>query len=151
MDLDDILYGVERDRVAGASALTYNPTQLQQLNLQIDVNTSTQKVRWVGNENNPIYPQIVVWRPNYPGSSAGNAVVVEMIETVGTLGTPNIQKWRRLASIAGIHFNLIVPHGNLVQVRQLLRDNNITTGVNLQTYSHDASTDRYTFYTPTGG
>jgi len=56
MDLNDILFGAERDRVTRASESTYNLTQLQQLGLQITVNTSSQKARWVGNANNQLYP-----------------------------------------------------------------------------------------------
>jgi len=145
MDLNDILFGPERDRVTRASESTYDLTQLQQQGLQITVNTSSNKARWVGDTNNRIYPQIIVWRPDFPGSDTGRAVIVEAIETSGTLGVPHIERWRILSTIVGVHFNLIVPQGSSDRVRTLLRQNNIITGVNLQTYTYDSNTDRYNF------
>ena len=146
-NLNDILYGAERDQVTRASASTYNLVQLQQLGLKITVNTSSQKTRWVGGDNNRIYPQIIIWRPDSPESTTGSAVIVETIETMGTLIGPNVDTWRRLASTGGVVFNLVIPADSLERVRTLLRENNIAANVTLQTYTYNPAENRYFFTT----
>jgi hypothetical protein len=127
--LNALLY----DMVIRASASTYSPEQLRNAGLEITLNTANKKVRHIGDASNPVYPEVIVWRPDYPNSNTGQAVVVEAIETVNTIPT-NIEKWRRLASL-GIRFNLIIPSDQLAEVRRIIREQNIiTTNLRLQTY-----------------
>lgn len=146
MALGDILFGSERDKVARASFSTYSPQELARLGLEITLNLSNQKIRYVGNP--PVYPDIVVWRPDYQGANTGQAVIVEDIETSGTLTYPRTNDWLILSRLTGIRFNLIVPIVNLAQVRQILTANHIMN-VYLQTWAFDAINNRYTFNTQT--
>ncbi len=142
MDLNDILFGTEKDKVIRASASTYNPQDLTRLGLEITLNLSNKKVRSVGNP--PVFPEIVVWRPDYQGSNTGQAVIVEEIETIGTLIYPRINDWRILSSLTGVRFNLIVPAVQLTNVQQILTANNLQN-IKLQTWSFDTNTGRYMF------
>lgn len=142
--LNDILFGTERDKVARASFSTYSPQELARLGLEITFNPSNNKARFVGNP--PVYPDIVVWRPDYQGSNTGQAVIVEDIETTGTLAFPRTNDWLILSRLAGTRFNLIVPQASLPQVRQILTANNIAN-VHLQTWTHNVVDNRYIFNT----
>ena len=142
----DFLQSLIHDAVIRASASTYAPQELGNRGLQITLNTSANKnKRFVGPETNPVYPDLIIWRPDFPGSNLGQVVVVEAIETTFTLNTPQLFKWRMLASL-GVRFNLIIPVTSLQNVRSALISNGLTNGVVLQTYAID-SQNRYTFTT----
>lgn len=79
--LEDLLFGIEHDQVIRASSSTYNPQELARLGLQITLNLTNEKNRFVGDSANPIYPEIVIWRPDFQGANTGQAVVAESIET----------------------------------------------------------------------
>ena len=98
MDINDIFSDEQHDKVIRASASTYRPEQLQNLGLQITVNLSNKKVRFLGDSTNPIYPDIVIWRPDFPNSTTGQAVIVELIENeIFTHG--GVQTWKRLSNL----------------------------------------------------
>lgn len=99
----------------------------QNLQLQITVNTPSSKVRFVGNPLSPIYPEILIWRPDYAGSDKGKAVLVEIVETSRTLNSNPINKWTFLSSLraTGVIFNLVIPIGEATRVRTMLTQNNI--------------------------
>lgn len=133
------------DPVVRASASTYNLNELARLGLKMDLNLTSQKNRFVGDP--PIYPEIVIWRPDYQGANTGQAVIVEAIETNNTINNPGaVDKWRRLAAL-GITFNLIVPIASQAQIRQILNSQAITN-VTLQVYNYDQN-NRYVFTTVT--
>lgn len=143
MDLNDILFGTERDRVARASSSTYSPQELARLGLKITLNLSNQRTRYVGSP--PVYPELVVWRPDNPYTETGQAVIVEEVETSGSLTQPRINDWRILSSLLGVRFNLIVPSSSLTQIRSILNTNQLNiTNIHLQTYHLDAQ-NRFVF------
>lgn len=133
------------DPVIRASASTYNPEELARLGLQITINLNNKKVRYLGEATNPVYPDIVIWRPDFPGSNTGQAVIVELIEnqtfTHGGVGT-----WIRLANTAGVRFNLIVPLAQLQNARTIIVTNRILN-IHLQTWNYDANSGRFIFNT----
>ena len=147
MDINDALFGTQHDKVVRASASSYNPEQLRGLGLQITLNLSNQKVRFLGEATNPVYPDVVIWRPDFPGSNTGQAVIVELIEndnfTHGGLST-----WIRLANTIGVRFNLIVPIARLENARTIINSNRIPN-VRLQTWKYDTNLGRYIFNTKT--
>jgi hypothetical protein len=143
MELLDYLF---RDSIIKASASTYNPTELLKRGLLITTNLTNQKIQSVGDSSNPVYPEIVVWKPKYLGATTGTAVVVEAIETASSLANPPINKWRVLASL-GARFNLVFPRGYQAQVSNILIGNQIPTGnIRLQTYASN-NQGGYTFTT----
>jgi len=135
------------DPIVRASASTYNPTELQRLSLQITLNLSNQKVRYLGGPINPIYPDIVIWRPDYPGANTGQAVLVELIENP-TFTHGGVQTWIRLANTTGVRFNLIVPLAQLHDARLIITRNNIPI-THLQTWQYNSNSGRYIFNTVT--
>lgn len=142
----DFLQSFIQDAVIRASASTYSPNELANRGLKIDLNVSSNKdKRFVGDNSNQVYPDLVVWRPDFPGATTGQAVVVEAIETVHTLSLFPLTKWRVLASL-GVRFNLIIPIASLQNVRQILEVNGLATGIIIQTYTSD-NQGSYTFTT----
>lgn len=132
-----------------ASASTYSQELLRSQGLHIAINTANQKVRHIGDASSPVYPEIIVWRPDYQGATTGQPVVVEAVETRDTIPA-SIEKWRRLANL-GIRFNLVIPADQLNRVRTILREQNIPTrNLRLQTYT--IQNGQYIFTTlPTTG
>lgn len=142
MDLQEILDSFVTNQVALSSAATYEAVKLRDLSLQITVNLSSNRTRFVGGSENPIYPEIIVWKPNAPGSGRGKAVVVESVETPRTI-EKNVFKWKRLASL-GVIFNLLIPEGQEAKVKGLLQSNDIKN-TKLQVYKLNNVTKRYDF------
>ena len=131
------------DQLVRASASTYSPTDLQRFGLQITSNTSTQKVRYLGTATNPIYPDIVIWRPDYPNANTGQAVIVELLENQ-TFTHGGVPAWIRLSSATGIRFNLIVPLEQVSNAKKIISTNKITN-INLQAWLFDKNTNKYQF------
>lgn len=125
--------------LVGQSYETY--LQLRSQGLEVTPNPLVSEKRYVGG-NNKLYPDIVVWRPNSPGSQEGTAVMIEQIETSNSINR-NVERWRELAS-TGINFTLVVPLTNLDEVRNLLSTNNISVN-KLQTYEYNQATNRFLF------
>lgn len=147
--LDDLIH----DQVTAASAGTYNPSQLQKLGLRLSMNLSKSKIQFVGDKANPIYPSIIVWRPNpimssdlhFLNQSSGKSVIIEQIETTNSINL-NRNIWIRLANI-GVKFNLVIPSNQLSNVEQILSELGIRTRVTLQTYQYNPTYQRYDFTT----
>ncbi len=140
----DPLGFIFHDPIIRASSSTYNLNELARLGLVMELNLSNRKIRFVGDP--PIYPEIVIWRPDYVGANTGQAVIVEAIENSTTVNNPGtIDKWRRLAAL-GITFNLIVPVNLQAEARQLIEAHSITN-VTLQVYNYDQNRNSYIFTT----
>jgi hypothetical protein len=143
---ETILDRLIKDIVISAYVATvFNPKKLEELGLQIAINTSTNKTRSLGTSQNPIYPEIVVWKPDNPYmlTGGGKAVLVVCIENEKTL-EKNIYKFIFLASL-GIIFNLVVEEKNVDYAKQILKNANIDLLVKLQKYKFNANTKRYNF------
>lgn len=144
---DTILDRLIKDIVISAYVSTvFNPLELQKLELQIAINTSTNKTRSLGTAFNPIYPEIVVWKPDNPYllTGGGKAVLVVCIETEKTL-EKNINKFIFLASL-GIVFNLVVEEKNVNKAKTILVNAHINLLVKLQKYKYNLNTKRYDFF-----
>ena len=139
--LDKLIHGL----VISAYVATFQATELQKLGLLITQNTSTTKSRFLGNPSNPVYPEVVIWKPDnqFQPAGSGKAVLVACIETQSTLET-NVRKWIFLASM-GIIFNLVVPENDVDRTKNLLKSNNIDLLVKLQKYTFNTTTKRYDF------
>lgn len=131
------------DPVIRASASTYNPSELQRLGLQITLNLNNQKTRYLGEPTNPVYPDIVIWRPDFPNANTGQAIIVEAFEN-DTLTHSGVEMWRRLSETVGVKVNLIVPFAQLEQTKLILKVQNILN-IHLQTWRFDSFTGRYLF------
>jgi len=128
IDLMQLLDNAVKSQIAFALAARYDAQQLQNLQLKIDVNTPSNQVRFVGSPLNPIYPEILIWRPDYPGADKGKTALVEVIETSRSLQNNNLlNKLTFLSSLisTGVIFNLVIPSGEAPMVRTMLTQNNI--------------------------
>lgn len=145
----DLLDRLIHDLVVSAYVTTFQATELQKLGLIIATNTSTNKSRFLGTSLNPIYPEIVVWKPEnlFSTTGKGKAVLVACIETHKTLET-NIYKWKFLASL-GIIVNLVVEANDVARAKVLLKENNIDLLIKLQQYKFNMTTKKYDFFNVT--
>lgn len=142
----DFIGNLIHDQIIRASASTYNTLELDRRGWKIALNTSSQKIQYIGAPPNQIYPEVVVWQPDNPLSTTGRAVIIEVVETTNTINMFSLDKWRRLASI-GIPFNLVVPAADEARVREMLRQAPDITNVIIQTYYYDQNQQRYIFNT----
>ena len=143
----DPLSFLTHDPIVRASASTYNPTELQRLGLQITLNLSNKKVRYLGEPTNPIYPDIVIWRPDFPNANTGQAVIVELIENP-IFTYHGVETWIRLNNTTGIKINLIVPVLKVNNAKAIMIKNNLNN-IHLQTWNYEAGSGRYFFNTVT--
>lgn len=143
-DSNDILDSLIHTMVVGQSANTYRNTKyILDNSLLVDTNSPSNKRRYVGGDTNPLYPDIIVWKPNFPGSSAGTTVVVEEIETEKTLYT-KANFWKKLGNISGILFFLVVPAGKENDALNIIKQHGIRVD-QIQTYSYNPTSKLYTF------
>ncbi len=141
---NDLLDSLIHSMVVGQSANTYRNSQVVVNNgLLVDTNSPTRKTRYVGGQNNPLYPDIIVWKPNYPGSSSGTAVIVEEIETRKTVYN-KADFWKKLGDIGVIKFFLVIPEGTETEVLNIIKQNGIRVD-QLQTYTYNPTTKMYNF------
>lgn len=97
----------EHDRVVIASSKTYGSMEAN--GSKVSINPDGEKNFWVGNESNPRYPDVAVWKPDSPGSNRASAVeVIEEIETEDSVTYAESAQWKDYAGL-GIIFRLIVP------------------------------------------
>jgi len=134
----DFLNSFVHDSVIQASASTYNFQELARLSLQIDLNLSNKKVRSVGG----VYPDIIIWKPDFQGATNGQAVLVEVIETNIPL-SPDINRWIALCSI-GIRVNIIVHESQRQAAVNMIGQYRLSNCF-LQTYRLETGTNRYIF------
>jgi hypothetical protein len=128
-----------KDFVSFAAAARYDPNELQKLGLRLDVNTLSNKVRFVGNPSNPIYPEIIIWKPDFLGATNGKVVLVESIEMTSTLNANPLPKWQFLASL-GVIFNIIVPENEVTRVKSMIGTVQVR---NLLKYVYNQQAKRY--------
>ena len=102
------------------------------------MNLSNKKIRSVGS----VYPDIIIWRPDYLGSTNGQAVLVEIVETTTPLN-PDINKWIALCNI-GIRVNIIVPEGQQQAAANLIGQYSLSNCF-IQTYRFEPTQNRYIF------
>lgn len=142
--MKDPLEALTHDIVTAASAGTYNAEELSKLGLLIEINLATHKTRFVGDPKDPLYPDIIVWKPNTlePESGKGTAVIIEKIETKNSIDL-NTPLWEKLAAIDVI-FNLVVPKPDVDKVKKVLKERKIEN-VNLQSYVYDTEKNNYIF------
>lgn len=96
----------EHDRVVAASARTYG--KLEQQGCQVFTNPGPQKNCAVGGTR-ALYPDVVVVKPETPGSSRGTAVVIEEVETADSVTETEAKQWQDFATLGVGTFRLIVP------------------------------------------
>lgn len=127
--------------VVRASYLTY--LQLRNQGLEVTPNPLVATKRFVGGENNKIYPDIIAWKPKYLGSSEGVAILIEQIETPGSMVLNARTDWIRLSNL-GINFTLVVPLEWLGIAQDLLRQYSIRIN-RLQTFQRQERTNNFIF------
>ncbi|MFZ6035396.1 MAG: hypothetical protein ACOYUB_04625 [Patescibacteria group bacterium] len=133
MESADNLY---RSMVIRASASTYTSESLQ--GLQMTLNLPNNQTRYIGDQFNKIYPDLIIWRPDYIGATNGQPVLVEAIESIRTYKT-SVNKWKTLASL-GIRFNLVIPESEKEQIKLIIKEENITTdNLRLQVYRSEGN------------
>jgi len=113
----------EHDSVVMASAQTYDG--LRAKGLQVSINPGSEKNRFVGTEDNPQYPDVIVWKPTAVYSTQGVAQVIEEIETTDSVTVEESNQWRKYSQL-GATFRLIVPDGYGQKVISILRAEHIT-------------------------
>lgn len=96
----------EHDRVIAASARTY--WKMEQQGYQVSTNPGPQKNCAVGGTR-ALYPDVVVVKPETPGSSRGTAVIIEEVETADSVTETEAKQWQNFASLGIGTFRLIVP------------------------------------------
>lgn len=144
MDTPDLLDNLIHDQVVLASAATYNAQKLDNLGLRVNVNLSGSRSMFVGTQENHIYPDVLVWKPESPNASKGKTVIAEVIETKNTIDSGSA-RWKDLANRSGIIFYLIVPKGEEAKVIQSLDTLGIRSQTKLQTWHWDSTQKKYFF------
>lgn len=135
----------EHDLVVRKSAGSYTAMVGYNSTFKVDINPNQEKNRYVGSDTDPMYPDVIVWSPEFPGSSVGKAKVIEEIETETSVTADEaIYQWRKFAE-TGIDFRLIVPKSKEVETKKLLtqydikisqlQSYQITNGQEVQFYS----------------
>jgi hypothetical protein len=127
--------------VAQSSGLTYMPLRAD--GLEVTINPVISDKRWVGGENNRIYPDIVLWRPNPSNPNIGAAIIVEQIETSSSINL-NINNWKKLSELQNVNFILVIPLENVDYVLGILREQSIHP-YRLQAYTYNQSSNNFTF------
>lgn len=140
MSYDDVL----REQVTYASAGTYGADALEKNHFRLEINTTFRKNRFVGPSTDPIYPEIIIWRPGVFNSNGMDmAFIVECIETNESVKL-NLEKWKKITCL-DVKFNLIIPKDCLHFVGGVLAENGINTRIKLQTYEYSLRELRYIF------
>ncbi|MBI3984986.1 MAG: hypothetical protein HY344_03540 [Candidatus Levybacteria bacterium] len=142
-DNNDVLDSLVHTMVVGQSANTYrNSKYVLDNGLLVETNFPSSKKRYVGGASNPLYPDIIIWKPNFPGASSGTAVIIEEIETNKTLYNKS-DYWKKLGD-TGITFFLVVPEGKANDVLNIIKQYGIRVD-QIQTYTYNPTTKAYIF------
>jgi len=107
----------EHDRVVRASATTYE--EWIKKGYKVSVNLGGEKNQFVGPPFNPRYPDIVVWMPDYFGSTSGKAAIIEEVETAESIADSEAEQWKDYGDL-GVKFLLIVPNGYCIETLRLV-------------------------------
>ncbi|MCJ7793197.1 MAG: hypothetical protein MUP45_04475 [Candidatus Marinimicrobia bacterium] len=122
---------------------TYLPLRGQ--GYEVTANPLGTTNRWVGGENNKIYPDIILWRPNPNSPTSGTAVTVEQIETQRSIELEqNIDNWAKLATLKDVEFVLVVPVEIQEAVQSTLKTRNIQPK-KFQVYEYNPTQNRFIF------
>lgn len=101
---------LEHDNIVRASARTY--TSLVSKGYNVTTNLTGETNRFVGDPSNPMYPDVIVWKPNYVGASKGVATIIEEIETSESVSLEEANRQWVKYGLSGVNkFILIVPFG----------------------------------------
>jgi|SRR3972149_1831574 len=109
------------DNVVRTCLNTYR--SLQEQGYKVDINPGSEKNRLV-RPSNPLYPDVVVWKPEYPGSTKGQAEIIEEVETSSSVTPSEASQWRDLGSL-GVKFILTVPQGSEDNARKIVNDEKV--------------------------
>jgi len=130
----------EHDKVVRASAGTYHSKVAE--GCRVSVNPDGEHNFYLGPENNPIYPDVVVWKPSSPGANGGNVEIIEEIETAESVNETEADQWAEYGARFGGTFFLIVPSGSERQALTIIRRRRIRVS---QIYTYALSGQNVSF------
>jgi hypothetical protein len=107
------------DLVVEASAQTY--WQMRQQGYSVSTNPDGITNQFIGTANDPKYPDVIVWKPNAPGSNTGTAVIIEEIETEDSVNGTEVRQWIEYANLNVNKFILVVPASKAAAALDLIR------------------------------
>lgn len=113
----------EHDSVVAASAHTYS--EQERRGYLVSTNPGSEKNQSVGPRDDPQYPDVVVWKPNSPGSTSGTATVIEEIETSESVNEDEGSQWKKYASLGVSIFRLIVPKADAAIAKKIIENKKI--------------------------
>ena len=109
----------EHDAVVRASANTYSSKLAA--GCRVSINPGCEHNFHLGPESNPRYPDVVVWRPTFPGANGGTVEVIEEIETAESVTETEADQWADYGTLFLGVFYLIVPRGSERQAASIIR------------------------------
>jgi hypothetical protein len=124
----------EHDSIVALSARSYGSTAAAN-GYGVDTNPNGQKNRSVGPDGNARYPDVIMWKPESPGSTRGIAEVIEEIETGDSVTEAEASQWADYASLNVRVFNLVVPNAKKQAALELIRRKGISGITKVQGYS----------------
>lgn len=132
----------EHDSVIRASANTYGT--LRAKGFEVTINPGSEKNRFVGGDDSPLYPDVIVWKPDYVGATKGIATVIEEIETSESVNYDEaVNQWKKFGAL-GIKFLLIVPSGYEHRAKELINQS-VSRVDELWTYQFDRVNNKINF------
>lgn len=137
----NLLDSITHDAVVRASAETYVKSRAE--GYEITINAGSSKNRFVGPASNPSYPDVIVWKPSYVGSTEGTAVLIEEIETKESVNYKEAEQWRQYSQLM-VKFLLIVPYGTEKLTKQIVDEYSIRVD-EVWSYYFDNQTRTYKF------
>jgi hypothetical protein len=108
----------EHDRVVEAWARTL--ARRYSSDIQISTNPGNQKGDRVGPDNDPRYPDVLVWRAESSAGRDGTAELVVEVETADSIDEHEIAEWSAYAKLPALFF-LVVPTGMEEETIRLLK------------------------------
>lgn len=124
----------EHDSIVALSAASYGSSAAAK-GYGVETNPDGHKNRSVGPDGKARYPDVIVWKPEHPGSARGVAEVIEEIETADSVTEEESSQWADYAALNVKVFNLVVPTGKKQAALELIRRNGITGITKVQGYS----------------
>ena len=94
------------NQVVRSSARTY--TELIDQGYKVTINPGSEKNQWV-DENEQLFPDVVVWKPNPQNPRKGTAIIIEEIETEDSVNQKESEQWLKYGKLQIDKFILIVP------------------------------------------
>lgn len=142
---DKLLDNLRKDNAIINSVLRYNLSKLTSLGLQISYNSSQKKERFIGDINNPIYPDILIWKPDPLKPGKGKTALAELVETSQSIGIDTINKLKKL-TLLEIPCNLIYPEEDSNKVTNLLNANPGLIPLNRISYTMTKDGDKFIYH-----